>query len=208
MSRVLPSGAAGARTLYLGISGVCHPSESLYRLIHGRSPWDDGHAPYEGVRILEAALQPWPDVEVVLTSTRPWSKGLEKVLEQLGPSLAKRVAGYTFEDLTEKVKREVATRDGGTRLVGISADDYWRMNKSQVVGTHVAWRQPKAWVAIDDEDILWPQAVRRERLVLTDGCLALMDPAAQDRLHTVLVMNFGWPAEAVVPANTARLDAR
>lgn len=40
--------------LYSGISGVLHPSESLYGLVHGRS-WADGHAKYEGVLVLAAA---------------------------------------------------------------------------------------------------------------------------------------------------------
>ena len=189
-SRVSPLAGTASATLYLGISGVCHPSESLYRLLRGRSPWQDGHAKYQSVPVLEAALKRWPEVEVILTSTQPWVHGLTHVLRELGPGLAQRVVGYTYEDLTKKVKRTVLTRSGSTRTIGFSNEDYWRMNKAQIVAEHVAWRHPVRWVAIDDEDILWPSDVRRDRLVLVDGCLGLEDAKAQDRLQTVLLMNF------------------
>ena len=188
---IIPTERESPPTLYLGIFGVLHPSESLYALLHGRSPWDDGHARYQSVPVLEAALARWPAVEIVLTSTLPRAQGLATVLQQLGPSLASRVVGCTQEDLTTQVKRTVPTRGGGTRTVGFSTDDYRRMNKAEVVATHVAWRRPLQWVAIEDEDILWPQDVRRDRLVLTDGCVGLASAEAQDRLLTVLLMNFG-----------------
>jgi hypothetical protein len=188
---ILPSEREAPPTLYLGISGVLHPSESLYTLLHGRSPWDDGNAKYQSVPVLEAALQRWPDAEVVLTSTLPRAHGLATVLQQLGPSLAGRVVGCTQDDLTNRVKRTVSTRSGSTRTVGFSTDDYRRMNKAGIVATHVAWRRPVQWVAVDDEDILWPRDMRRDRLVLTDGGVGLASAEAQDRLLTVLLMNFG-----------------
>ncbi len=184
-------GLTAAPTVYVGISGVLHPSESLYNLVCGRSPWADGHSKYESVQVLERALESWPDVELVLTSTQPWAHGLESVLEYLGQSLAARVVGYTYEDLTTKVTREVTSRSGVTRTIGLSSEDYWRMSKSDIVATHVKWRRPDRWIAIDDEDILWPHQVRRDRLVLTDGCVGLQSVEAQDRLRSVILDNFG-----------------
>lgn len=184
-----------APTVYVGISGVLHPSESFYRLIYGRSPWADGHSKYESAPVLAQALESWPDVELVLTSTQPWAYGLESVLEHLGPSLAARVVGYAYADLTTKVKREVTTRSGLTRTIGFSNEDYWRMTKSNIIATHVEWRRPDRWIAIDDEDILWPHEVRRDRLVLTDGCVGLQSAEAQDRLRAVMLTNFGRGAK-------------
>lgn len=188
--RIIPAATRSAATVFLGISGVLHPSESTYELVRGRSPWSDGHSKYECVPILEQALLPWPDAKVVLTSTQPRAHGLQSVLEHLGPSLAACVVGSTYEDLTTKVKREVGTRSGATRTVGYSSEDYWRMNKSEIVATHIAWSRPERWIVIDDEDILWPQEVRRDRLVLTDGCEGLRSAQAQDRLQTILFANF------------------
>lgn len=177
------------QVVYLGVSGVLHPSKTTYELVHRRSPWDDGHAPYEGVPLLDSALQRWPAARIVLTSTLPWAHGMPAVLAQLGP-LAGRVNGFTYEDLTKRAVRTIRTRSGTTRNLTYSNEDYWRLNKSDIVAAHVAWLQPRAWVALDDENILWPTEVARDHLVATDPCLGLRDVATWDRLLTVLHVNF------------------
>lgn len=182
------------RLLYLGISGVLHPSASLYELVHRVSPWDDGHREYESVPWLSAALEGWPDVQVVLTSTQPRKLGLAAVLEQMG-ELGKRVVGFTFEDLTTKHVRRLRTRGGATRLLAYSNEDYWRMNKSDIVAAHVRWSKPAAWVAVDDEDILWPQALTT-RVCIVDGCHGLAHPEEQNRLLSCFELNFGRRGQA------------
>ena len=177
-------GQDSLKVIYLGVSGVLHPSASLYELLEGRSPWDDGHRLYEAVPALELALRGWPEARIVLSSTQPWAKGLPVVLEALGPSLAKRVLGYTFEDLTTKLRR-------GRRQIPLSAEDYWRLNKSDIVRLHARWLRPAAWLAVDDDTILWTEDEYRHRLVAVDGCKGLLDPATQDRLLTVLTGQFG-----------------
>ena len=194
----------GHQVVYLGISGVLHPSQTTYELVLQRSPWEDGHVLYEGVPVLAAALERWPLARIVLTSTLPWAHGLDSVLFHLGP-LASRVDGFTFEDLTKKAKRVVRTRSGTTRTLTRSSEDYWRMNKSNIVAAHVEWLRPSAWVAIDDDSILWPADVARDRLVLTDGCAGLLDAASQDRLLTVLAANFG--SGSVTPASVSQQQA-
>jgi len=182
-----------AQVVYLGISGVLHPSKTTYELVNRRSPWDDGHVLYEGVPLLDMALQRWPAARIVLTSTLPWAHGLPSVLEQLG-LIAARVDGFTYEDLTKHAVRTIRTRSGTARNLTYSNEDYWRMNKSDIVAAHVAWLQPRAWVALDDDDILWPPAVARDHLVAMDGCVGLQDAATWDRLLTVLEGNFGQGA--------------
>jgi hypothetical protein len=183
----------GLQVLYLGISGVLHPSESTYELVCRRSPWDDGHKPYESVAALANALQTWPAVRIVLTYTVPWKYSLGFTLERLGDRLSARVSGSTFEDLTTQACRTMRRRDGSTCLARVSADDYWRMRKSDIVGVHVAWQEPKAWAVLDDEDILWHHDVRRNRVFLADGCLGLRDASTIDRMHTVFLANVGAP---------------
>ena len=183
-------GAAGVaagellKVVYLGISGVLHPSASLYKFIHGRSPWNDGHSEYESVPVLEAALAGWPEAQIVLTSTQPWAKGLEPVLERLGPGLAGRVIACTYEDLTGRVRV-------GERQLPFSADGYWRLMKSEIVRYHREWLRPSGWIAIDDETVFWSVKEWRNHVVATDGCLGLLEPRAQDRLMTLLLGNFG-----------------
>lgn len=145
--------------------------------------------------LLDSALQCWPEARIVLTSTLPWKHGLEPVLEDPG-QLAAMVDGFTFQDLTERVERTVRTRSGTTRTLRYWSEDYWPMNKSDIVAAHVVWLQPKAWVALDDDDTLWPMVAARDHLVATDGCVGLQDGASWYRLSTVLDGNFGQGARA------------
>ena len=177
------------RVIYLGVSGVVHPSESVYELVYGLSPWGDGHEKFEAVSWLSGALNHWPDVRIVLTSTPPWKYGLPEI-PNLPGMLAERVIGFTYQDLTTKVVRQVRTRSGTTRSVRYSTEDYWRMNKSDIVVAHVEWLRPEAWAAVDDEDILWPKGLA-DHVCIVDGCQGLKHPAEQDKLLTYLQMNFG-----------------
>lgn len=181
------------RVLYLGLSGVTHPSATTYCLVRGADPWSNGHAEYEAAPWLAHALEPWPDVRIVLTSTQPWKHGLPAVLGCM-PALAERIVGFTFEDLTSQPVRLVRTRSGTSRRTSYSSEDYWRMNKSHIVAAHVNWLEPEAWVAVDDEDILWcPE--HAAHVCIVDGCEGLGHPAEQDRLLTCLRMNFGQGVE-------------
>lgn len=172
--------------LYLGISGVLHPSFSFYRYVHGREASEDGHRKYQSVDALDEALIGWPSARIVLTSTQPWAKGLAEVLVELGP-LASRVDGFSFEDLTTKAPSRTRR---GRPMYDV---DYWRLSKGEIVHAHVDWLRPQAWIALDDEDLGWDDEDREERLVLTSGTNGLKDRKAMDRLMTVLEGNFGRP---------------
>lgn len=173
----------GGQVLYLGISGVLHPSAWLYCSTHGRSPWSCGHRLYEGVPLLLQALEPYPDVKIVLTSTQPWARGLPSVIQSLGSALGRRVLGFTFEDLTFKVRR-------GRRQLPMSNEDYWRHNKAEIVRIHREWMRPDAWVAVDDDSLLWTEDEMADHVVLTDGCSGLQSVVVQQRLFDVLADNF------------------
>jgi len=177
------------RVLYLGLSGVTHPSATTYQLVHGKNPWSNGHAEYEAAPWLANTLKAWPDVRIVLTSTQPWKHGLPAVLTGILP-LAEKVIGHTFEDLTTQPVRSVRTRSGTSRRCSFSSEDYWRTNKSGIVAAHVNWLRPEAWVAVDDEDILWPPE-HAVHVCIVDGCEGLNHPSEQDKLLTCLQMNFG-----------------
>jgi hypothetical protein len=170
--------------LYLGISGVMHPSRSLYESVHGRPPEDDGHAEYEAAPVLTQMLRGWPHIRIVLTSTLPWQQGFFEVATNLGTELACRVLGFTFADLTAKAPL-------GPRGQPLGSADYWRLTKAEIVRLHVGWWQPHAWVAVDDETLNWSAAEHTQQFAQVDGLKGLLDPAAQDRLLTKLQGNFG-----------------
>jgi hypothetical protein len=177
------------RVLYLGLSGVTHPSATTYQLVHGKNPWSNGHTEYEAVPWLAQTLACWLDVRIVLTSTQPWKHGLPALLQRM-PPLAGRVIGFTFEDLTTQPMRQTRTRSGASRWSPFSSEDYWRMSKGDIVAAHVNWLRPEAWVAVDDEDILWPPE-HAVHVCVVDGCEGLKHPSEQDKLLTCLQMNFG-----------------
>lgn len=188
--------APGAQIVYLCISGVLHPSRMLYELLHERTPEEDGHRRYEAVDALNSALSGWPKAKIILSSPQPWVRGLEEVLQHLGP-LASRVDGYTFEDLTTKIPF-------GKRRHPISSEDYWRLSKGSVVLRHVSWLTPARWIALDDDADGWPDDIAEQHLVLTQVDKGLLAPESMDRLLTVLQGNFGPP---VAPAATLESDS-
>lgn len=177
--------------LYLGISGVLHPSESIYRVLFGRDPWKDGHTKYESLGFLAGALAAYPALRIVLTSTVPWKYGLPQTLAWLG-DIGDRVIAFTYEDLTTKVPATKSSKP-------MSDNDYWRLDKSSIVRSHVAWLKPPAWIVIDDEDILWDDDTRENRLVLTPGHCGLADLPTLDRLVEVMWKNFGRPTHEDMP---------
>jgi HAD domain in Swiss Army Knife RNA repair proteins/NLI interacting factor-like phosphatase len=183
----------GLMVMYLGVGGVLQPSESTYTWVHGRDPFEDGHEPYECARLLEELLTGWPDVRIVLTSVRPWAHGLPAVLEALGPGLAPRVLGYTFDDLTTKARFSKSQRH-------ISDLDYWRMSKAVIVQKHLEWLRPAGWVAIDDETYGWTEEELACHVVLTPPLRGLLDGEAQAKLAGLLAHQFGPPINPPVHA--------
>jgi hypothetical protein len=182
-------GEVEVQVLYLGISGTLHPSATTYELVVGRSPWSDGHREYEAVPWLEQTMSRWRNVRIILTSPKPARFGMAAILPLLG-SVASQVEGFTFEDLTTRPLRQTTTRSGTSRWSAFSHEDYWRMSKSAIVSAHVAWLRPTAWLAVDDESILWSPA-QASHVCIVDGCRGLGHPAEQDRLLTYLNANFG-----------------
>lgn len=175
--------------LYLDISHVLHPSQSTYVLVHGKSPWTDGHAKFENLPAFVRLLKPYPDVGIVLSDWTHVVHGFDQVKQQLG-ILTERVVGSLHEDVTTKVRRTVRLRSGGERVVGYSADDFRRMSRAQAVTAHVAWTKPQAWVAVTSEYSDWSPEQRARHVVITDMVDALGTTAAQDALATALDVNF------------------
>jgi hypothetical protein len=177
------------KILYLDVAHVLHPSESTYLLIHGKSPWSDGHNKYENVPVLARLLEPCPDVRIVLSDWTPVVHGLEEVKQSLG-TLAERVLGTLYTDVTTKARRIVPLVSGGEREIGYSVDDFRRMSRAQAVSAHVAWFKPQSWLAVTSDYSDWTPEARERHVVLTDMLDALETRSAQDALSTALAANF------------------
>ncbi|MFG6459801.1 NIF family HAD-type phosphatase [Roseateles sp. BYS96W] len=176
--------------LYLGIGGVLHPRESMYRWTRGRASSEDGHEPYECIPLLTDLLNGWPGVRIVLTSIRPQEHRLPVILEALGPGLAPRVIGNTFEDLTSKARFGQLQRH-------VSDLDYVRMSNALVVEKHLAWLRPRAWVGVDAEARGWTDSELACNVVITPPLSGLIDAEAAAKLAGLLAHQFGPPIESL-----------
>lgn len=161
--------------LYLDFDGILHPDKA-YRMLKGRvilrypelrAP---GHTFFEGEPLLVKMLDQFPSVAIVLSTS--WVrkiKNYREIVQLLSPALQARVIGSTFHSrLTDRFS-------------------YDSMSRGQQIQEDVLHRRPSAWIALDDDDELWP-AQSRDRLVTVDSELGLLfDPEAQLRLERALI---------------------
>jgi hypothetical protein len=164
----------GIDVLLVDFDGVLHPAD-----VHASGPKHSpqielralGHQLFENVEFLEWALSNYPHVSIVLSSSWCLHYGLEYARRQLTPGLQSRVIGTTFEP--------------GNPLL-------WRMPKMSrwgQISCDLARRNPRRWLAVDDDGIAWPTQ-ERDKLVLTPAALGLQCPKAQSDLIARLAAHF------------------
>jgi len=157
--------------LYLDYDGVLHP-DSVYRTRNGIELLHrPGHSLFEHVPLLEAELQPYPEVKIVLSTS--WlliQGGYEHAKSKLSESLQKRCIGGTFH------RREMRK----TWFNSIPRPD-------QVI-RDVERRQPARWIAIDDCPDDWPAW---DHVVRADPELGIAASEVQEDLKAKLLREFG-----------------
>jgi hypothetical protein len=159
--------------IYLDYDGVTHPGE-VY--VHPAEPKVRLHAKdhtlFESAPILEEQLVPYPDLNIVLSTSWVHSFGFEYARDQLPPSLRKRVCGSTC-DANDPMAWRFARRTRYDQIVG-----------------DVARRKPDRCLALDDDALGWPQK-EREHLILIAGDLGLGSEIARTELRSRLAARFG-----------------
>jgi hypothetical protein len=128
----------GPVLLYLDFDGVLHPYPMDDRC---QEIPEDTLFRYEP--LLEAQLQPYPQVKIVLSTTWAKNKTGPGALNYLRPGLQQRVVGATWDPLT-----------GSYRVP--EADRQRRLSRYEQIAADVAWRRPSAWFALDDDFKEWP----------------------------------------------------
>ena len=171
--------AAPLQVLYLDYDGVLH-HDAVYRSpkrgIHIDSRRAPGRRLFEWTECLVQAVQPFPRLEIVLSTSWVRVLGYTRARSYLPAKLNSRVVGATFHRRAHKAD---SIRESGI-LVPARGFEVMR---------DVQRRQPKQWVAVDDSDEGWP-AEHRDRVVLCDPVTGLGDAGARARLDQVLHAHF------------------
>ena len=157
--------------LYLDLDGVVHHDQVLWHPHKGiyMSPYEaPGRSLFEWVPILEAALDPYPSVALVLSSTWCIRPGYSATLKRLPPSLRSRFIGGTYH------KRVHGTDPWNLAM-------FRGMPRGEQVLEDALRRKPRQWLALDDDLEGWPEACR-ENLIACEGTTGLSDGEVQREL--------------------------
>jgi hypothetical protein len=118
-------------TLFLDFDGTLHVGHAL---LDGNEhvTIDSRRALFEFAPVLVEILEPYPDVEIVLTSSWLQSMSTEKVISYLLPELARRVVGTTRD-----MKPRFSCLQNGS-------------GRTDVIARYAFWKGQRNWLAIDD----------------------------------------------------------
>lgn len=161
--------------LYLDYDGVLHPNKAYRQIKNGvklRQPVlrAEGHTFFESAQYLVDALSGFPSVAIVLsTSWVSQLKNFRQVKSFLPAALQERVIGSTFHSrITDRYGYENSPR--GYQIL-----------------EDVRHRLPESWIALDDDDELWPVEYRDNLVLLKNTNGLLFDKEAQLKLSMALI---------------------
>ncbi|MDR3099873.1 MAG: helix-turn-helix domain-containing protein [Paraburkholderia sp.] len=153
-------------TLFVDFDGTLHPGHA-YIDDKGQITLDSARPLFEFVPILAEILQPYPAVEIILTTS--WLQRLptEQVIAYLPPNLARRVVGTT----RDMKPRFSYLRNGSGR--------------TDVIGSYALGKGLRNWLALDDSVfdayLFGPELAGN--FVLLDSALGISDERALERLR-------------------------
>jgi hypothetical protein len=159
--------AQGKLILYLDFDGVLHHENCLWHPRRGAyldAP--AGHRLFQHAELLAAELEPFPDVQIVLSTSWVLRYGYSRSRDRLPESLAKRCIGATFHSRYMR-KNLFSCMPRGAQIL----DDVER-------------RMPCAWIAVDDMEPGWPAG---SCWVQTDPVQGLEGPGVLGALQEALL---------------------
>jgi hypothetical protein len=128
----------GGFVLYLDYDGVLHHANCLWHPKRGAylvAP--PGHTLFQHADLLAAELAPYPELQIVLSTSWVVRYGVSASAKRLPPMLRGRVIGATHHSK-------------------MLQDEFWAIPRGQQVSADVARRQPRDWIALDDNVQGWP----------------------------------------------------
>ena len=162
-----PLAGHDALVLYLDYDGVLHHENVRWHPRQGAyldAP--DGYALFQHAVLLETLLAPYPSLRIVLSTSWVRVFGYSRAAKRLTPQLRARVIGATYHST-------------------MRAQDFAAMPRGYQVWNDVQRRQPRDWLALDDDAQDWPDWCR-DRLVHTHEHAGLSEPAVRAELRAKL----------------------
>ena len=116
-----------------------------------------GYRLFQHVDLLESLLVPYPDVRIVLSTSWVLRYGYVGTARRLPTRLRERVVGTTFHSAMDPL-------------------DFQSLPRGLQVWADVLRRQPRDWLALDDEHMNWP-AWCKDQYVRTDPVEGISHPS-------------------------------
>ncbi|BDT72776.1 hypothetical protein os4_23210 [Comamonadaceae bacterium OS-4] len=126
--------------LYLDFDGVLHHQNCLWHPKKGAylsAP--AGYSLFQHADLLASLLKPFPEVQIVLSTSWVLQYGLTGAAKRLPTELQQRVIGGTFH--SKHMHRQ---------------EFQFEKSRGQQVFEDVLRRRPRAWIALDDTNEGWP----------------------------------------------------
>jgi HAD domain in Swiss Army Knife RNA repair proteins len=162
-----------APTLFVDFDGTLHSGHAVLSA-DGQVSLDSGRPLFECAPLLVAMLEPYPSVQIVLTTSWLRTLSVEKVISHLPPALARRVV-----DTTQDVKARLSYILNGSE-------------RTYVIARYALGHGLKNWLAIDDSvydayHIGSEPGQLMQNFVLLDAGRGIRDEAAQQRIRDWLI---------------------
>jgi hypothetical protein len=128
-------------TLFLDYDGALHPNEVYQRPGRGIVLEMEGHTLFEHAEALAELLEPHPGVRIVLSTSWVWTLDFKRAKARLPDALQARVKGATWHSSMDR--------------------EWWNaLTRFEQIDTYVRRHGLTDWIAIDDNDIGWPDELR------------------------------------------------
>jgi hypothetical protein len=153
--------------LFLDLDGVLHPDSVFIK--KGRPTLTGPGRLFMWAPVLDALLVPYPDVNIVLSTSWCVHRGFSRAKRVLPPGLRERVISATWH--SHMMKSEFLEKPRFHQILD------WIARAPQ---------RPKYWLAIDDDDADWADT-NRDFLVNTRPDTGLASVAVVDELKEKLI---------------------
>ena len=171
----------GCTTLFLDFDGVLHP-DAVY-LVKGRPVLQAEGNLFMWASSLVVALEPFPTVSIVLSTSWARQLGYSRARKALPQSLRDRVVGATWHSAM-RISQFNSSQWGAT---------WWdSASRYAQIARYVARAHLGSWVAIDDHGEDWAEQ-HVDNLILTDPTQGISSPQALALLRARLTACCGKP---------------